>query len=85
MNDYNFDNALSIKSIDEIDMTKINEAIEVISNSNLIKNLSNIVKIVRIQLPEDLKGFNKYEDKNLKVYYDYMCNIIESRKKNHMQ
>lgn len=31
------------------------------------------------------KGFNKYEDKNLKVYYDYMCNIIESRKKNHMQ
>ena len=44
MNDYNFDNALSIKSIDEIDMTKINEAIEVISNSNLIKNLSNIVQ-----------------------------------------
>ena len=28
------------------------------------------------------KGFNKYEDKNLKVYYDYMCNIIESHKKN---
>lgn len=25
-------------------MTKINEAIEVISNSNLIKNLSNIVQ-----------------------------------------
>lgn len=44
MNDYNFDNALSIKSIDEIDMTKINEAIEVISNSNLIKNLSSIVQ-----------------------------------------
>ena len=44
MNDYNFDNALSIKSIDEIDMTKINEAIEVISNSNIIKNLSNIVQ-----------------------------------------
>ena len=44
MNDYNFDNALSIKSIDEIDMTKINEAIKVISNSNLIKNLSNIVQ-----------------------------------------
>ena len=44
MNDYNFDNALSIKSIDEIDMTKINGAIEVISNSNLIKNLSNIVQ-----------------------------------------
>lgn len=44
MSDYNFDNALSIKSIDEIDMTKINEAIEVISNSNLIKNLSNIVQ-----------------------------------------
>ena len=31
------------------------------------------------------KGFNKYKDKSLKVYYDYMCNIIESRKKNHMQ
>ena len=44
MNDYNFDNALSIKSIDEIDMTKINGAIEVISNSNLIKNLSNILQ-----------------------------------------
>ena len=44
MNDYNFDNALSIKSIYEIDMTKINGAIEVISNSNLIKNLSNIVQ-----------------------------------------
>ena len=44
MNDYNFDNALSIKSIDEIDMTKINGAIEVISNSNLIKNLSSIVQ-----------------------------------------
>lgn len=44
MNDYNFDNALSIKSIDEIDMTEINGAIEVISNSNLIKNLSNIVQ-----------------------------------------
>lgn len=44
MNDYNFDNALSINSIDEIDMTKINEAIEVMSNSNLIKNLSNIVQ-----------------------------------------
>ena len=28
------------------------------------------------------KGFNKYEDKNIKVYYDYMCNIIESHKKN---
>ena len=25
------------------------------------KNLSNIVKIVRIQLPEDLKGYDKYE------------------------
>lgn len=25
-------------------MTKINEAIEIISNSNLIKNLSNIVQ-----------------------------------------
>lgn len=31
------------------------------------------------------KGFNKYKDKSLKVYYDYMCDIIESRKKNHMQ
>ena len=28
------------------------------------------------------KGFNKYEDKNLKLYYDYMCDIIESHKKN---
>ena len=28
------------------------------------------------------KGFNKYKDKNLKAYYDYMCDIIESRKKN---
>ena len=44
MSDYNFDKALSIKSIDEIDMAKINEAIEVISNSNLIKNLSNILQ-----------------------------------------
>lgn len=44
MSDYNFDKALSIKSIDEFDMAKINEAIEVISNSNLIKNLSNILQ-----------------------------------------
>ena len=27
-------------------------------------------------------AIDKYKDKSLKVYYDYMCDIIESHKKN---